>query len=82
MSEAIAPALATRDLVVFDQRGTGTSGPLTCPAFEDPDANLTTALLVTCATQLGVQRGFYETDDSVADIEAIRQALGYSQLVL
>jgi pimeloyl-ACP methyl ester carboxylesterase len=82
MGEAIAPALATRDLVVFDQRGTGTSGPLSCPAFEDPDANLTTALLVTCATQLGVQRGFYESDNSVADIEAIRRALGYSQVVL
>jgi pimeloyl-ACP methyl ester carboxylesterase len=82
MGEAIEPALGTRDLVVFDQRGTGTSGPLSCPAFEDPDANLTTALLVTCATQLGVQRGFYETDDTVADIEAIRQALGYSQVVL
>jgi pimeloyl-ACP methyl ester carboxylesterase len=82
MGEALAPALGTRDLVVFDQRGTGTSGPLSCPAFEDPDANLTTALLVTCATQLGVQRGFYESDDSVADIEAIRKALGYSQLVL
>src|SRR5438045_462749 len=30
----IAPALTTRDLIVFDQRGTGASGLLRCPALE------------------------------------------------
>ena len=35
----MASALTTRDLVVFDQRGTGSSGPLHCPAL-----NLTEAI--------------------------------------
>ena len=30
----LGPSLATRDLLVYDQRGTGSSGRLTCPAFE------------------------------------------------
>jgi pimeloyl-ACP methyl ester carboxylesterase len=80
-AQTLSTALGTRDLIVFDQRGTGASGPLSCPAFA-PDINLTATVVNTCATQLGTARGFYTTDDSVADIEAIREALGYSQLVL
>jgi len=80
-AQTLAEAVKTRDLIVFDQRGTGTSGPLSCPAFADPTINLTAALVTECATQLGATRGFYETDDSVADIEAIRVALGYSQMI-
>ena len=81
-AQTVAPALGTRDLIVFDQRGTGNSQALSCSAFANPNALLTGALINTCATQLGVARGFYGSDDSVADIEAIRRALGYSQLVL
>ncbi|MGD0196908.1 MAG: alpha/beta hydrolase [Solirubrobacteraceae bacterium] len=81
-AQTLSSALGTRDLIVFDQRGTGTSGALSCPAFGDPDAMLTPALVGTCGQQLGVARGFYESDDTVADIEAIREALGYSQLIL
>src|SRR6202035_1756491 len=33
LATAIAPALSTRDLLVFDQRGTGRSTPLNCPVF-------------------------------------------------
>src|SRR5207302_11066640 len=38
IAEAISPALAggpsgARDLLLFDQRGTGASGPLSCPAL-------------------------------------------------
>ena len=29
----LGPSLATRDLLVYDQRGTGSSGRLTCPAL-------------------------------------------------
>ena len=36
----------------------------------------------TARTQIGATRGLYTTDDSVADIEAIRKALGYTKLVL
>ena len=32
-AQVMSAALATRDLLVFDQRGTGASGPLSCPAL-------------------------------------------------
>jgi pimeloyl-ACP methyl ester carboxylesterase len=81
-AQTLTSALGTRDLVVFDQRGTGTSGALSCPAFANPDVNFTATLVNECATQLGPTRGFYTSDDSVADIEAIREALGYSQVYI
>jgi pimeloyl-ACP methyl ester carboxylesterase len=35
-----------------------------------------------CAAQIGPERGAYTTQESVADIEALRQAAGYEKLVL
>jgi pimeloyl-ACP methyl ester carboxylesterase len=75
--------LSTRDLIVFDQRGTGLSHPLSCHGFERPGAFRSFgALIGACAGQIGAERAFYTTPDSVADIEAIRQAGGYEKLVL
>ena len=86
IAKAIAPALGSRDLIVFDQRGTGESGPLSCPAFANPSeaehATTLGALIGGCALSLGAARGAYTTQESVADIEAIRQAGGYEKLVL
>jgi pimeloyl-ACP methyl ester carboxylesterase len=85
IAEAIAPALGTRDLLLFDQRGTGSSGPLSCPALngeEAATANSLGELIQRCARQLGPARGDYTTRESVEDIEAIRQAAGYEKLVL
>ena len=82
-AQQMGRALDTRDLIVFDQRGTGTSGALSCSAFADPgQAILKPALVGTCGSELGATRGLYESDESVADIEAIREALGYSQVIL
>jgi pimeloyl-ACP methyl ester carboxylesterase len=75
-------ALTTRDLLVFDQRGTGRSGPLRCRALSDPSVRSEADASAGCATELGAARGFYTTPDSVADIEALRVAGGYSKLVL
>jgi pimeloyl-ACP methyl ester carboxylesterase len=80
-AQVMAPALKTRDLVVFDQRGTGYSGALKCSSLSSPTATLASAL-PACANAIGATRGLYTTDQSVADIEAIRVALGYSKLVL
>lgn len=77
----LKPAIATRDLLVFDQRGTGQSGALTCNALNDFSLSQAAAS-AGCATQLGAGRAFYRTSDSVADIEALRVAGGYSKLVL
>jgi pimeloyl-ACP methyl ester carboxylesterase len=82
-TQLLGPILSTRDLIVFDQRGTGDSGGLACRALGGPDENGPPSMLIPeCATQLGPTRGFYTTADSVADIEAIRQASGYEKLVL
>jgi pimeloyl-ACP methyl ester carboxylesterase len=86
IAKAIAPALHSRDLLVFDQRGTGESGPLSCPALssqsEVEHAHSIGELVSRCAQQLGPARGDYTSLESVADIEALRQAGGYDKLVL
>jgi pimeloyl-ACP methyl ester carboxylesterase len=82
MARAMAPALAARDLLVFDQRGTGTSAPLTCGAFSGAPANPVGQLVERCALQIGPKRGDFTTAESVADIESLRQAAGYQRLVL
>ncbi len=86
LSKALAPALAGRDLVVFDQRGTGESAPLSCPALDSPGGaagiGSVGKLFERCALQLGPARGSYTTAESVADIESIRAAMGYERLVL
>jgi pimeloyl-ACP methyl ester carboxylesterase len=82
-TELLGPTLATRDLIVFDQRGTGLSHPLSCHGFEHPGFfHSFGGLIEACAGQIGSERAFYTTADSVADIEAIRQAGGYEKLVL
>src|SRR3954451_18742424 len=76
----LAPALASRDLLVFDQRGTGSSGALSCSSLSTRATVVTAA--AGCAGELGAARAFYRTADSVADIEALRVAGGYDKLVL
>ena len=86
IAKAMAPGLGARDLLVFDQRGTGESSPLSCPALssaqEVTQAHSIGELVGHCAQQLGPSRGAYTTQESVEDIEAIRQAGGYEKLVL
>jgi len=85
-SEAFAhllgPILNTRDLVVFDQRGIGLSHPLSCHRFEIGGDSPVGQEISECAGQIGPERAYYTTGQTVADIEAIRQASGYQKLVL
>jgi pimeloyl-ACP methyl ester carboxylesterase len=81
-ARAMAPALGVRDLLVFDQRGTGTSDPLSCPALEGLVASSLGKLIEQCALQIGPARGAFTTQESVADIEALREAGGYEKLIL
>jgi pimeloyl-ACP methyl ester carboxylesterase len=80
---AMGAGLADRDLLVFDQRGTGASGALQCTALLSGHSS---GSIVTdarrCATQLGPARGLYTTAQSVEDIEAIRAASGYEKLTI
>lgn len=82
IAQAIAPALSSRDLLVFDQRGTGSSDPLSCPAFEAFSAKPPGQVFGECALEIGPARGGFTTQESVQDIEALRQAGGYEKLVL
>jgi pimeloyl-ACP methyl ester carboxylesterase len=79
---ALFPAMRIRDLIVFDQRGTGRSGLLRCRAIER--ANLLEAgrAAAACAGRLGARRAFYTSRDSADDIEAIRRELGIRRISL
>jgi pimeloyl-ACP methyl ester carboxylesterase len=67
-------------IVVFDQRGTG-AGALDCEALQHEmgSSDLTppkASAVRACARKLGSRRQFFGTDDTVADMEALRRALG------
>jgi len=67
-------------IVVFDQRGTG-DGALNCRALQHQmgSSDLTppsAAAVRACARKLGARRAFFGTDDVVADMDALRRALG------
>jgi pimeloyl-ACP methyl ester carboxylesterase len=80
--QILGPIASTRDVIAFDQRGTGLSHPLSCPAFEHLGGGGSPRAVAICAGQIGTTRGLYTTADTVADIEAIRQAGDYEKLVL
>jgi pimeloyl-ACP methyl ester carboxylesterase len=82
IAKALAPALGTRDLLVFDQRGTGASDPLSCGALSSFGGGSASQAFERCALEIGPARGGYTTQESVEDIEALRQAGGYEKLVL
>jgi len=85
--------LRSHRLVTFDQRGTGGSGRLTCSSGRrsisgsaplealDPEQPVLRAV-AACAARLGPARAHYATADSVADVEAVRAALGIDRLTL
>lgn len=70
------PAIGRRDLVVFDQRGTGRSGALACAALDRIDERPIDVRTAECAQELGPARSLYTTRESVEDLEAVRAALG------
>jgi pimeloyl-ACP methyl ester carboxylesterase len=77
----ISSALTTRDLIVFDQRGTGTSGLLRCRTLERQPIGDRVKAIQGCAAALGAARSFYTTRDSTDDIEAVREAAGVDKVV-
>ena len=83
VASRLGPALRGYRLVMFDQRGTGT-GALNCPALQQEmggsDLTVPTPAAVrSCAAAVGPSRIFFATADTVADIEALRNALGVAQ---
>ncbi|MDQ4092010.1 MAG: alpha/beta hydrolase [Actinomycetota bacterium] len=73
-------------LVLFSSRGTG-AGALQCPELQQAmgDSDLAVpppSAVHACAQSIGDERQFYTTTDTVADLDALRQALGVNTLTL
>lgn len=76
----LAGAVRSHDLLLVDQRGTGGSGLLRCPLLELTNAADPTPEIAACAQRLGPGRDYYQTRDSVDDLEAVRTALRLPRL--
>jgi pimeloyl-ACP methyl ester carboxylesterase len=78
--ELLGPALDSRDLIVFDPRGTGGSGEIGCAAIEleQPPAEAMPA----CAQQLGPAANHYTTVANADDMESVRAALGVERVTV
>jgi pimeloyl-ACP methyl ester carboxylesterase len=82
----LGSALEGYRLVMFDQRGTGAPA-LRCPALQAAAgasdlAVVPAAAVASCARAIGPARRYFSTPETVADIEALRLALGASRLTL
>jgi pimeloyl-ACP methyl ester carboxylesterase len=75
-------ALRGFELVAFDQRGTGQSQGLQCPEVSESFKGGLKSYLGACGTALGSTRSFYTSQESVEDLDALRQALGGTPLSL
>lgn len=93
VSQALAEVRKQRDIVLVDQRGTGQSNPLACQdargepmAFEHdaPTAQDYADFARACAASLADRADprLYTTTEAVADLEAVRAALGVEQVNL
>lgn len=81
----LRPLLTHRDLVTIDTRGIGRASDLVvCPELEalTDTVAVDPRTLASCARRLGPAAPLYGTADVIADIEAVRKAAGYEQLLL
>ena len=83
---AVTASLPNYRLVMIDQRGTGANA-LQCPELQDQMASTDLAVptpqaVIDCANAIGPDRRFYGTDDTVADLDDLRAALGTQQIAL
>jgi pimeloyl-ACP methyl ester carboxylesterase len=76
---ALAPLLRRRDLVVFDERGSGRSEALDCPALQKGLIQESIAI-GECANQLGRRYAGYTTGEAADDLDAVRRALGLGKV--
>ena len=76
---ALAPLLRRRDLVLFDERGTGLSDVVDCPALQN--GLIQEGIAVgECANRLGPRYAGYTTAEAAADLDAVRRALGLGRV--
>jgi pimeloyl-ACP methyl ester carboxylesterase len=90
---ALAGVRRTRDIVLIDPRGGGKSAPLKCAALapRDPfdeliDADLAATAALRCLSEINASGNIdlsrYITPEIVADVDAVRAALGYERINL
>ena len=79
--DAILPT-AGRDLVMFDQRGTGGSGLLRCRGFERRLGSSLTTPAGSCGRSLGDRRSYYTSPDSADDLDALRARIRADKIAL
>ena len=74
-----------RDIVLVDQRGTGGSAALECPELEGTGSDYPDAAVRACRTGLvatGADLARYTTAETLADLRAVRAALGHGPVDL
>jgi pimeloyl-ACP methyl ester carboxylesterase len=80
--DLLYPLYRNRDLVIYDQRGTGRSGLLRCRLLERSNLLNAGDAAAACARRLGPRRAFYTSRDTADDIDALREQLGAQQVAL
>src|SRR5688500_4088155 len=75
-------AYRSRDLIVFDQRGTGRSDLLRCRALEHATLLDAGRPAAACARRRGARRASFTPRDSTDDIEAVRAELGTERIAM
>jgi len=73
-------------LVAYDDRGTGSSGLISCPGLQaaptTAPTDQQTQLAADCAQTIGPTSQFYSTADHAEDLDAVRQAIGADTIAL
>ena len=81
---AFEPIRLEREIVLVDQRGTGSSNPLRCDdvaeSMEEADLESVAAAAKQCLASLPGDPRNYTTSVAVRDLDAVRAALGYDVL--
>jgi pimeloyl-ACP methyl ester carboxylesterase len=83
-TEALAPLRTRRDLLLIDPRGTGRSGPVSCPSLagQDPLSLDLRGVGKLCGADLGAHAGLYGSAAVADDIDAVRATLNVDKLDL
>lgn len=81
LAAVLAPLLRRRDLILFDERGSGRSDVVDCPALQGGLIPEATAI-GECANRLGPRYAGYTTAEAAHDLEAVRRALGLGRILL
>nr|BFE98558.1 hypothetical protein GCM10020241_02340 [Streptoalloteichus tenebrarius] len=74
----LGPLLERHDLLVVERRGFGEAAPWRCPEID----LVRQETIRACADRVGPRAQFFTTDQRVADVEAVRGALGVPALML